>query len=542
MTTTLEYASTEDIQQPLLLALLDLLDVQLQMAKSSDFILSKLGAHSVESLIYLVKPKEVRIDFMDASDTMETEIHELDSDTPPANNLSRMDEKSICVEQEEEKEARGMDNTVRLAAAIALSRLGYCSSMPTDEGTGLLISRICTAVNDFVVCYHHLYASTEDECILSLDTSKRSFRLQLSVTTPENEDFVSTMIFTTQVLEQRKLSQLREENKNTQKKLDASLEREKRLQKEKNKYVQQCRSQSTVFQREMSRMKKATTQDARQLVAIHASERSNAEQRVSKFARQLEQAKSRIEEAINQAEESQRAQVLTREELQIALSKVVDLRNNNEEFRRQVNEEEAKSNELAEEIYSKTEELESLDRRHHELEAEIHLRDETISDVEGTNGKLQQDLEDLFADMVSLTQIYQCKESEEAANKEKNNKSLKAIDGKLKLERQSNEEMTENMEGLRRENEKLYKKLAKYKERLEEERRERQEESHRRKRNGPVSYINQLHQSSISDKSVRDKSSRKEGASEKSVRDRSRMDKENSYYYAKSSSQRGKQN
>ena len=536
------------MQQSLLLAFLDLLDVQLQTTQNSDFILSRLGADSVETLIYLVKPKEVRIDFMESSGTMETEVDQLNFETPPANNLSILDEKSIFVEQEEEKEPRGLDNTVRLAAATALSRLGFGSSMPSEEGIGLLISRICTSVNDFVVCYHHLNSSTEDDCESSLDTTKRSFRLQLSVTTPENEDFVSTMVYTTQVLQLRKLSQLRQENENTQNMLDAALEREKLLQKENNKIANQYHSQSTVFQREMSRITKAATQDARQLVAIHVSERSNSEQRVSKTTRQLEQVESQLQEAKKQVEESQRAEFLSKEELQKALSEVVELRSSIEELRRQVNEEEAKTNELAEEMNSKTEELESLDRRYHELETEIHLRDESLSEVNGANGKLQQDLEDLFADMVSFARIYQAKESEEAASKEKLKKSLDELNKKLRRELQNNEGVAEKMDSLRLENEKLYRKLGKYKDRLQEERQEREEEAHRRKRNGPVSYINQLHQSSVSDKntSMQDRSSRTENSSTKSGRSSSRIDKgsssridkENSYQYAQSSSQR----
>jgi hypothetical protein len=536
MKRVLDYATTDDIQQPLLLTLLDLLDTKLRVAEHCDFILRRLGAETLEKLIYLIKPKEVKFDFMDSFDN-EAET-ELDSDTPPANNLSRMDEKSICIPHEVEKEPNGLDNAVRLTAAAALARLGYGSSMSTEEGIGLLKSRIWTSVNDFVVSYHQDDASEEGTSSLSLDLSKRSFRLQLAAGTSENEDFVATMLFTAQVIRQNKLSQLRDESTKARQKLEVAQRKEKKLQQENNRYMQQCRSQSIVFQREMSRMKESTTQDARQLVAIHASERSNAESRVSEYAQRIGQTESQLEQAILQAQESQKTEVLTKEELQIALSKVGNLQHENEDLSRQISQEEAKASELAEELHSQTEKLDSLFRTRQELEEEIHSRDQIISDIEGANGKLQEDLEDLFADMVSLTQIYQSKEKEEAYNKEKNGKAIEEVNGHLRLERQKIEELSETMEQIRRENDKLYKKLAKYKERLEEERRDRQDEASRRKRNGPVSYINQLHQSTASDKnSSRDRSSRKESASEKS---KSRVDKENGVYHTASGSQRRK--
>ena len=533
---TLKCSSTDDFQQPLLLALLDLLDVQFSVPKNADFILSTLGADSVENLIYLVNPKEVRIDFMDASH-METNSLDLNSETPPANNLSVVDEKSIFVEQEEEKDPKGLDNTVRLSAATALSRLGYCSSIPSDEGVGLLISRICTAVNDFVFCYHHLSASSKD-CFLSFDTSKRAFLLQHSVTVPDNKDFVITMLFTKQAEQQRQQFNLRQENQKKQELLDAALVREKRLQEEKHKYLEYCRSQSLVFRREMCRAKKASTQDARQLVAMHASERSAAERCLSKVERQVESLELQLQEAKDQVEESKKAEMLRKEELHLALSNAADLKKNNEDLRRQFNAEEMKSKMLAEEKQTKSEELESLDRRQRELETKIHSRDDIISDIEATNCRLQRDLEDLFADMVSLARIYQYNESEEKSTKAKHIKEVANLNSKLKSELEKNLEMNENMESLRRENEKLYKKLVKNKEKLEEERRERQEEAQKRKRNGPVSYINQLHQSTDSDRSSRDRTTRKESALERKSRNRSRVDKENSYYYATASSQR----
>lgn len=75
---------------------------------------------------------------------------------------------------------------------------------------------------------------------------------------------------------------------------------------------------------------------------------------------------------------------------------------------------------------------------------------------------------------------------------------------KLQAEHNKNEILEESELRLQRENERLLRKLARSKEKLEQERRERQEEMERRKRHGPVSYINQLHDESMtSEKSSR---------------------------------------
>jgi hypothetical protein len=97
--------------------------------------------------------------------------------------------------------------------------------------------------------------------------------------------------------------------------------------------------------------------------------------------------------------------------------------------------------------------------------------------------------------MVSLTQIDQVKEKEEATKKESADSAIHRITSKFNSERKKNKSLVEREQTLLQENEKLFKKLTKYRERLKEERQERQEQMDRRKKHNPVSYINQLHQS-----------------------------------------------
>jgi hypothetical protein len=110
-----------------------------------------------------------------------------------------------------------------------------------------------------------------------------------------------------------------------------------------------------------------------------------------------------------------------------------------------------------------------MERHFSGMEEEIHARDEEISQFQDVNGKLRDNLENFFADMVSLTQIDQVKEKEEATTKESADSAIHRITSKFNSEQKKNKSLVEREQTLLQENEKLFKKLTKYKERLKEE-------------------------------------------------------------------------
>jgi hypothetical protein len=525
---TLEHASTEDSQQPQLLAFLDLLDVLFQRVDNCDLSLSRLGAHSLEKLIYLVKPVEVKFDFMNILDDIQEDT---DGNTPPANNLSRLEETSICMEQEDMKSPRGIDHNTRIAAATALSRLGYHASLPSDESIGLLNSRICTAVNDFLTSFHE-----SEDILVTLDIGRRIFRLQNLVATPVNEDFVAMLLLTKQMQQDQKLQQLKKETELKQQQLLEASKREVQLQEEKKRLIKQCRSQSVVMQRELAKVKNSSTQDARQLIAIHVSERSDAEKRATQWESQIQQKDSDLQDAKKEVEGLRKVEDRMKQDLQTANSKMTELDSKNADISRLLREEGTKSNELEERLSVKSEEIVSVRGRQSELEGEINY-------IKDDNRRLLDNLEDLFADMVSISQIYQYKENEEQCINQKKNRDIEELYGKLSFEREKNKEMVDSVEYMKRENEKLFRKLEKYKQRLVEERQNWQDETQRRKRSGPVSYINQLHDSSQNRSKSRNhlesqKPRNQDSQYDKNSRSKSRSGKENSYYAYESQRQK----
>lgn len=526
-------STTEDTRQPLFLAAIDILDAMFLDMECRDLVLRTLEADKLEKLIHMIQPREIRYDYI-APDYLSLS-QENTTDTPPANNLSRVDEKSICIEQEDEKAPKGIDATVRLATATALARLGHCASEACDDGIALLKGRVCISVNDFLANFHSEWLESESSCVLSRDLSKRSFRLQIVVATDDNEDFVATTLFSAQIRYSRNMAAVRKEHECTRAKLQAAEKRVKVLEEQNARYTQQSQSQNVVFEREISRVKVRTSEDAKQLVGIHALQRKNAEKKVAQYVCRLEEKEAELERVASQMEESQKAAELAREDLKQALGRATALEIDTQNVSRQLSQEIAKSGALQEELHNQKKELETTLRKSQSLETEVHEFNRMIENGKTENSRLRRDLEDLFSDMVSLVTIYEAKEKEVVSVQKSSDGALEAINSKLHYERDRNEELSAKTDQLRSENDKLYRKLAKYRERLEEERRERQEQAVKRKRNGPVSYINQLHNSVASESTYRNGSSRKEHGS---LRIHSHEGKENSLRSSASSLRR----
>ena len=108
---------------------------------------------------------------------------------------------------------------------------------------------------------------------------------------------------------------------------------------------------------------------------------------------------------------------------------------------------------------------------------------------------MEANLDCLFADLVKLSNMYEIEEGKAEKFRVRNEELAE----NLKTERRKREESeraakTEN-ERLQSETEKLEKKLGKYREKVEEYRRERAEREQKQRSSGPVSYINNLHDS-----------------------------------------------
>jgi chromosome segregation ATPase len=327
------------------------------------------------------------------------------------------------------------------------------------------------------------------------------------------------------------------------------LEKETRTQEENSKLIQQLNSQSLRFEQTLSRTKANLAHTWRQVVSMHASERLKAEQQVLQVTENAEQTKEELEVSKAEVQNLRDTINRTQNQLDLAVSKVDELKQIINTLQQEVIDEKSKSKELSDEVRANREEIVSFSEKYEALKKEINDRETIISEVEGTNHHLQDNLEDLFADMCTLAQMYQHNEHQAASQEEQRRRAVKEVNVELISERKKNEELDSKLKGLQDENDKLYRKLGKYKERLEQERKERRdeqenrkEEENRRKRNGPVSYLNSLHSSTVSEKSsARHKSSSlDQSSSQRKSREENVYDKENalSSYYSTASQRR----
>lgn len=488
-------SSVKSTCHPLFLSLVDLLNVILQDPQSSNSVLESLNADSVEKLIH--HTESVQQDYS-GNDEWNADLGlSLDSDTPPANNLSRLDD-TVINDEPAVIPSSGLGILIQLSIATMLAHLGYSGNTSPCNEHNVLKVRICTAVNDFFM--NQVIASKNDERsneMLSFDGSKRKLCLQTLLFTSDNQDFVARTFFSAQLLQNNKFKQATEDTFAAQRKLRKMEECCQELEKQNFAYQSRLKGQSIVFEREISRVRRSAGSDSQQLVTIHAAERERAETRAKHLASQVESVESQLQEVLIEAEESQKKVTESKEALDTALNEVSELRRNNQDLSCQISQDEARVKELEGELYSRSATLDSLHKSREELENEIRSRGEIINRSDGTNKMLHDDLEELFADVVNLATVYEAKEQEAAALALKQTQ-IESIEKDLRREKDRNGEITGTVKKLRDENDKLYAKLEKYRAKLDDERKRRTEESSRRKRNGPVSYINQLHQSSSS--------------------------------------------
>jgi len=527
--------TNQGVVRPLTLALLDLLNELFQDPVNCDLLLKSLPVERFEGLVTILESKKVKFDFKDTTAWNDLSL-DLDSDTPPANNLSRIDESSICVEQEHDAIAVGLDETIQLSCATLLATLGYKSPSAVDEGINLLKARACSIVIDFAARYHEkAYLS---DGLLSFDTAKRTLRLQLAVCNSENEGIIAATLFSGQLLQQRLHLEMQHNSQTVQARLRAAEDRAGELERQVRALKAKNVSQSIILQRELSRLKESTSQDAKQLVAIHVAERSVAESRVVDYRVQLERAENKAQDTLVRVVEAERVTVKTKEELQQALEKIDEFEKENRKLSRRIDEDEAKSKELKEIIHSQNEKCDSLVVSRKRLEADLCERDHTIQSLEGTKENLKDNLEELFADMFNLATVYEFKESELTALRQNHYDEMAEARQDLLKEKERSKVLQKSNDELRESNERLQRKLERYKQRLEDERSAREEENSRRKRNGPVSYFNQLHQPTSMDRS-RDRSAAGDSGSGY-LDSRSRLEKENSSTHFSMSTHRKK--
>lgn len=468
------YSRTKATTHSLLVAVLDILDLAICHC-------STIGA-SIDT-----KEVEMLIDLMHVKEPGEMVI---DEDTPQANNLSRIIDEShldLGAPCEKEQVLRGMDGVIAVAAGTAVARYGS-----QTKTTTVLKSRIQRVVHDYVDGFQ------ERNKNLSFDLHRRFFRLQIFCASKSDDD--EEMIATTQwkrfECHRLEVKSKGEEIIQYRKQIGCHSEKIQALTAEKRQVQLSVKSQAVSFQRHLNRSRKGDRMEASRLVEQHVGERSKAESRVADAIRRVEIAESRQTEAQRLVEESKASQNKAKEALQMERSKVEEAERILREQRisHQKNESEVVRLRLSlkhaqDQVTEKATHLTTTLRQLDMKETQLNGSSEAFE-------QLQCELESAYEKLVSIAQIYEIKEEETDDTTRKIERDARNARRKLEHEIHRNDDLEEESSKLQRDNERLLKKLERAKEQVEQERREREEDKARRKRTGPVSYINQLHSES----------------------------------------------
>jgi chromosome segregation ATPase len=267
---------------------------------------------------------------------------------------------------------------------------------------------------------------------------------------------------------------------------------------EKEVYARKLTSQAVTFQRQKSQFQQGVAQNAKQLVQVHNTERCKAEQSLQDMSRHVSEAEARATEAGRVARTCRESEAETKAAFEKATARLKELELKEQDAAQRTQHREAELVRLREELRSSKESHSGLVHRETEMRAHIKMQEEALANTEESHGSMREGLESLFGDMVSLAQLYEVKEREADSTREGGDAAVQKMKRKLEVEQKRTTELEEKYRQIQYDNDMLSKKYARAREKLEEERKQRQKDAERRnKQTGPVSYINQLHTSTV---------------------------------------------
>lgn len=491
-TSRVDLSSTSIQQQPHVIVLLDTLYILLHGERS--LVRKALCVSTVETMIQIMSTKQHTGEkkMSGIANMDQSTVFNLDDSTPPMNNLSRLEDCSVVDKEEVEHTSRGWETVIPMAAAATLGLMANCTDEKSNEE--FLFGRINVALHS---CLSDVQTnwSNKAEHFLSFEFSRRRLRLLTSVAASGNEEGVSNILYIAETAQMRSIANLQRDLKHSQKRIYEYLSREQTLMSENRALELKLHTQASVFQLKTDVWKVGMERRAKDLVSVYAKERYTAESQVAEMKQQLTDAQSTTTVCRSEKIQAESDLRSVADQLQISSLREKDaiekLERRDAEFQ-QLSAELQSTKLLFEKSVDREKELND-----HVADQRVHIEQVDLSEID-----LRESLESLFGDMVRLAQLYVVKEEEEVTHKQISNTRIEKLKRRLEEERQRNAEMEERDKINQYENEVLSQKYAKARERLEKERDDRMKEAdQRRKRAGPVSYINQLHNSSTSERS-----------------------------------------
>ena len=482
--------------KPFLLCLLD--SVKLLVSQSLTVANLILGsADRVETIITLMQSTEGRMNTaaMNLDDTnLSQSSAESNRSTPTAHNLSRIDADLSVIEVRLGKPHRGFNAFLPLTAALVLAstvaRTAAAHQSLSEESADLLLRRrIQNATSSFIS--EELCVGLENEvCSIAEATAewtkRRTQLLSACIQDPTNEsdDMIVSLLHAREIRRVKDSTIQKKRIRGLEYQLQESKERERRLKHNNEKLAHQMEMKESNFVKEKGMLQHRAQTELKHLSDAQVVQTKKAEIR-------LREASIQIKEMQSRAQEAEKAALKHADSLEAERKKTEELR---KEFESCKLDSEAKD----QQILSAKNSLNNMKEKEKKMYDHLRAKEKDLQSMECSKDDLHHSLESLFADMVSLSLAFANKEKEVSSNRKTVDSTIMKLKKELELERKKNGQLQTRQRQIDYDNEVLSKKLARTREKLENERAAKSLDDERKKRSQPVSYINHLHGSSHS--------------------------------------------
>lgn len=478
-------------RQTRMLCLLDILYLVLRYEpKVCQQYLQEVSSETIEALLNIiaspVKDDDDRCEAACFADSEES--------TPPANNLSRIDDSiSFNVEEGATPTTGILCQWIQMAAVALFAELASSQCCMDDSGVLVLQSRLRSAIAKFI---ENFPPESND---LSFEETRRRVRLWNAISAFIDEDYIASVWYGASISEEQSRDALRTKVDHYRGLLSESQKRIQQLENEKNSYKQKLEKQSVQTEREKSAFEWRISHQAKEQSKSHAMERQRAQKRAEEmetYVASTEAKVSELEKTLLIARKAETDAVTSLDEVSAKVKKLETEKDETIKFlHAQANELQLSKNELSvlEQKYN------DIFVKENHMTTLLNEHENAIATLEDQKSQLQANLEAVFADIVTLAQMYEIKEREEEKARESGEAIAEKLRAELEHERNRYQELKRTMRERKYENESLCRKYEKTKEKGQHGREHLGNDHDQQRRSQPLSYFNQLKISTSSD-------------------------------------------
>jgi hypothetical protein len=402
-----------------------------------------------------------------------------DESTPPANNLSRLDESRLTLPETDESEPKniivyGLEPCISIAAASVIA--SFVKSQERAKQLGDCRDQLSDSLHEFLESESMLMPDLGEDTVSEGTRLRKACLLKCVVKLPDESYFTPFFVNAERSMSRAK-KQSRAETLRLKQRVQWLERRELALSESKESLDAQLHAQSTSAQRDRNLLHRKLVNDSRETLNMEISQRVAAE----KGNQDLRATMKKLEDRVATSDSQNQALQISERECRAALSegaeKTQRLETEVNGLRDKHAHDQHQLERLSEEAGIANRALDKLKKKEEHLCVELAHRDEDLDRLEASRAEMHSNLESLFGDMVSLAHAYEVKENDVSSHQQNNEATIEKLQEKLEQERRQREDLERKYQQAEYENDALSRKYAKAREKLEEERNNRKRDT-----------------------------------------------------------------